>query len=211
MQDSQKRVRWVYESTSNAELEARYDQWADMYEQDLASKFAWNAPERTVAVFSKWVQQNASILDAGAGTGLVGEALIKAGYRGGSLTAIDLSRGMLAQARRKGIYRHAHQMALGEPLDFPDDIFDAAICVGVFTQGHAPAHALRELVRITRPGGHIVFSLKVDTYKTGGFRDQQEALVAQKAWLLEESTERFQPLPKGEPEVWHQIWAYRVT
>ena len=53
MQDSQKRVRWVYESTSNAELEARYDQWADMYEQDLASKFARNAPERTVAVFSK--------------------------------------------------------------------------------------------------------------------------------------------------------------
>ena len=30
-------------------------------------------------------------------------------------------------------------------------------------------------------------------------------------WKLVEVSERFQPLPKGEPEVYHQIWVYQVT
>ena len=67
-----------------------------------------------------------------------------------------------------------------------------------------------ELVRITKPGGTIVFSLRVDIYETGGFKESQSGLESSGKWKLAEVTEEFQPLPKGEPEVWHQIWAYRV-
>jgi len=24
-------------------------------------------------------------------------------------------------------------------------------------------------------------------------------------------SEAFQPMPKGEPDVWHRVWAYRVN
>ena len=209
MQESHKRVQWVYESANDKELEDRYDQWAADYDNDLAAEFAWNAPQNATDVFAKHVDKSARILDAGAGTGLVGECLVKAGYN--NLVAMDLSRGMLAEAKGKNLYNEFHQMALGGTLDFATGEFDAVISVGVFTQGHAPANSLDELARITKPGGLIVFSLRVDTYESDGFKEQQSGMEEAGVWQLAEMTGRFQPLPKGEPEVWHRIWAYRVS
>ena len=209
MQESHKRVQWVYESTSAKELEERYDQWAADYDNDLAEEFAWNAPQHWSDVFAKHVDRNARILDAGAGTGLVGERLVKAGFR--NLVAMDLSQGMLEEARSKNIYTEFHQMALGGTLNFATNEFDAVISVGVFTQGHAPANSFDELARITKPGGLIVFSLRVDTYESDGFKEQQTGMEAAGVWQLAEMTDQYQPLPKGEPEVWHRIWAYQVN
>ena len=101
-------------------------------------------------------------------------------------------------------------MVMGETLEFSAGVFDAVISVGVFTVGHAPANSLDELVRITRAGGHIVFSLRPDVYLDSGFKEKQEALAAAGKWRLVEEGEEFQPLPKGEPEVLHQVWVYQV-
>ena len=208
MQESHKRVQWVYEATNDKELEGRYDQWAADYDSDLAAEFAWNAPQNATAVFVKHVDKSAHILDAGAGTGLVGECLAGVGYK--DLVAMDLSQGMLDEAKSKNLYNAFHQMALGGTLDFATGEFDAVISVGVFTQGHAPANSFDELARITKPGGLILFSLRVDIYESGGFQRQQTGMEDSGVWELAEMTEEYQPLPKGEPEVWHRIWAYRV-
>jgi len=77
--------------------------------------------------------------------------------------------------------------------------------------GHAPASSLDELMRITGPGGHVVFSLRPDLYETAGFKEKQAALEASGKWQLIESTEQFQALPIGEPDVFHQVWVYRVS
>ena len=84
-------------------------------------------------------------------------------------------------------------------------------CVGVLTVGHAPANSLDELIRITRSGGHIVFSLRPDVYRDSGFKEKQDSLEEEGKWKLVESSEEFQPLPKGEPDVYHQVWIYRVV
>ena len=209
MQDSKDRVQWIYSSTSNQELQERYDQWAAEYDKDLAEEFAWNAPQTSVDLFAKHVSTGAKILDAGAGTGLVGERLVQSGYQ--DLYAIDLSLGMLEEARRKDLYKEFQQMTLGEELGFETDSFDAVISVGVFTTGHAPAHAFDELARITKPGGFIVFSLRVDLYDEGGFKEYQAGLEEAGKWKLAELSEPYYPLPKGEPDVVHRIWAYEVT
>ena len=209
MQESQNRVQWIYSSTSNQELEERYDVWASEYDRDLAEDFAWNAPLVASEVFSRHVGKDAKILDAGAGTGLVAECLSEMGY--GDIDAMDLSLGMLEEARKKGVYRQLHQMVLGETLGFESQAFGAVISVGVFTLGHAPPNSFNELVRITKAGGFIVFSLRTDVYKENGFERQQTELETAGKWKLVEVTERFQPLPKGEPEVYHQIWVYQVT
>lgn len=209
MQESHKRVQWVYSSTSNQELEERYDQWASDYDKDLAEEFAWNAPKNAAQVFGKYVPSHAQILDAGAGTGLAGECLAEMGYQ--DLAAMDLSLGMLEEARGKKIYNGFHQMVLGEQLGFDTDAFDAVISVGVFTLGHAPPHSFDELVRITKPGGYIVFSLRTDVYQDNGFKEYQSGMETVGKWKLAEATDPFQPLPKGEPEVYHQIWAYQVS
>ena len=207
--ESQNRVQWVYSSRDNQELAERYDQWAKEYDKDLEQDFEWLGPQRAAEVFAKHVPKGARILDAGAGTGLVGQVLSQLGYR--NLVAVDLSLGMLDEARKKGIYQEYHKMMLGEQLDFPDHSFDAVISVGVFTVGHAPASSFDELVRVTKPGGHIVFSLRPDVYETAGFKEKQDALESEGKWKLAEASEKFQPLPKGEPEVLHQVWVYQVN
>ena len=201
-------VQWVYSSRNNQELAERYDQWATNYDADLERDFQWSGPQRTVEIFAQYVPGEARVLDAGAGTGLVGEALSKLGYR--NLVAMDLSREMLEEARKKNVYRDFHQMVMGEHLEFPTDSFDAIVSVGVLTIGHAPASSLDELVRITTPGGHVAFTLRPDVYDNGGFKEKQAALESEGEWKLIELSEKFQPLPKGEPEVYQQIWVYQV-
>ena len=151
MQESHDRVQWVYGSTSNQELEERYDQWATEYDKDLDEVFAWNAPQNGANVLARLVPADAAVLDAGAGTGLVGKCLADVGFS--NMAAMDLSQGMLDEARAKNVYSSFHQMTLGETLGFETGQFDAVVSVGVFTLGHAPIHSFDELVRVTKPGG----------------------------------------------------------
>ncbi len=203
------RVRWVYASKDNQQLQQRYDQWAEAYDQDLETEFGWIGPQYAVDTFCKYVPPAARILDAGAGTGLIGELLFAKGYR--ELVAMDLSEGMLAQAREKNVYKELHQMVMGEALDFPSDTFDAVISVGTLTEGHAPASALVELVRITKPGGYVLYTLRTDLYEQAGFKAQNDALIRSNQWVLVERGNEIQGLPKGEPDVYLEAWVHRVT
>ncbi len=203
------RVRWIWNSADNDELARRYDEWAASYDADLDEAFGWIGPQTAAAAFRRWVPCDARVLDAGAGTGLVGQVLAGLGYR--HIVAADLSVGMLAEARKKGVYEEFHQAVLGQRLEFDSDAFGAVISVGVLTQGHAPPTSLDELVRITRPGGHVVFSLRTDVYTGGGFKERQALLEARGRWTMVEVGEPYRPLPKGEPDVFHRVWVYRIA
>lgn len=208
--DRSERVQWIYSSHDNKELADRYDQWAKDYEADLDECFVWLGPYKAVELFVSHVpRKEAKILDAGAGTGLVGKLLARQGYN--NLVAMDLSVSMLEEARKKNAYQEFHQMVMGEPLDYATDSFDAVISIGVLTVGHAPASSFDELIRATKPGGYIVFSLRPDVYRESGFKEKQDALESEGKWKLAEVSEAFQLLPKGEPDVYHQVWVYQVA
>jgi hypothetical protein len=66
------------------------------------------------------------------------------------------------------------------------------------------------LLRVTRPGGYNVFSLRPDVYENGGFKEKMTELEKSGKWELAEVSERKQVLPKGEPDIYHQLWAYKV-
>ena len=206
--ESDNKVQWVYASENNQELEERYDEWAKDYDEDLESDFGYVMPRAAAKAFEGFVSKDAKVLDAGAGTGLVGRELHRLGYA--NLDAMDMSGGMLEVARSKGVYGELHQMTMGEPLGFDTNSYDAAICVGVLTLGHAPAHSLDELVRITKPGGCVLFTLRPDIYERNGFRERQRMLENDGKWELAHVSEEFQGLPKGEPDVYFQVWVYRV-
>ena len=202
-------IQWVYASKNEQELKERYDKWAATYEEELDRDFGWYGPIRAVESAVKYVAKDARILDAGAGTGLVGELLAEHGYT--DIVAIDLSPGMLAEARKKNVYNELHQMTMGKTLDFATDAFDATITVGVLTVGHAPPHSLDELVRVTRPGGRIIYTLRPDLYEEGGFKEKHAELRSAGKWKLAEVGEPTRILPKGEPDVFHQVWVFDVT
>jgi SAM-dependent methyltransferase len=95
------------------------------------------------------------VLDVGCGPGIVlGAALA----RGARPTGVDVSDGMLAEARR----RHpsvALVQADATALPLPDAAFDAA--VGGFVLNHLPApeRAVAEVARVLAPGGGVALSV----------------------------------------------------
>ena len=208
-ENSENMVQWVYASADNRQLAARYDEWAKDYDADIADDFGYVMPQIAAEVFGRHVGRDARALDAGAGTGLVGVELRRLGYS--EIDAMDMSQGMLDQARETGVYSGLYQMTLGERLDFETGSYDATIGVGVLTVGHAPASSLDELARVTRPGGFVVFTLRPDVYEENGFREKQAALVEDGKWELVEVTDEFYGLPKGEPDVTFRVWVYRVV
>jgi predicted TPR repeat methyltransferase len=204
----EERVQWVYAAQNNQELAERYDAWAKEYDADVQS-LGYKIPGIITGLMGRYVQpSNTPVLDAGAGTGIMGELLTNLRYD--HLMAMDLSQGMLDVAGGKNVYKGLRQMVMGEHLDFPDSMFAATVASGVLSLGHAPPSSFDELVRVTRPGGAIIFSVRADIYLTHGFKEKQEALVKDGKWRVLEMTEPFQSLPLGEPEVRHQVFAYEV-
>ncbi|PWY77316.1 S-adenosyl-L-methionine-dependent methyltransferase [Aspergillus sclerotioniger CBS 115572] len=164
-------------SNSKEDCQTLYAEWADTYNADLA-----DASQDYVAPFlaAETALQNAtnvkgSILDAGCGTGLVGEALA----RGGAVTidGLDLSPAMLRVARQTGVYRNLDIGDLTQPIEKPDDVYDVVTCAGTFTHGHVgPAPALREFLRVTKTNGIIVATILEDIWLSGGFKAEVERL-----------------------------------
>jgi len=199
----------VYAAKNVGELAAGYADWADSYDAETAAA-GYRLPILCGAFFARHVAMDSTpVLDAGCGTGLVGDCLHVLGYSG--LVGIDLSEPMLARAAQRGVYASLHRMVMGEPLDFPDGHFAAVIASGVFTEGHAPASSFAELLRVTRPGGRLVFSVRADIFESHGFRAQQAAAVAAGHWRLIEASEIFRSFTVHEPDVYGRIFVYEVV
>lgn len=94
------------------------------------------------------------ILDLAAGTGT---SAAEYAADGAQVVACDFSTGMVAEGRR----RHPHiDFVVGDATDLPfaDDSFDVAtISYGLRNVQNTDA-ALREMARVTRPGGRIVIA-----------------------------------------------------
>lgn len=193
---------------SSQEVMEIYDGWAEDYERRILGN-GYSTPAVATWFFGRYVRpEDGPVLDAGAGTGITGAILAPLGYE--ELVGIDVSSQMLDLARKKGVYKELRQMELGGPLDFPDDTFAAVVSTGVFAAGHAPPESFEELIRATRPGGYIIFSVRTDVYVDGGFKDKQEALEKEERWQLLETSEPFAHLRFEDPNLKVQIFAYRV-
>ncbi|MCP4388822.1 MAG: class I SAM-dependent methyltransferase, partial [Gammaproteobacteria bacterium] len=147
----------AYNSRTVEELSESYDRWAGEYETHMKN-VGYAHPAMVTSMLARHLPAGAQpILDAGAGTGIMGELLTAMGYA--EIIGFDASNDMMAAARAKNIYADLEQMFLGRRLSYPDKHFAAVTASGVFTEGHAPLSGLDELVRVTRPGGLLVFSL----------------------------------------------------
>ena len=156
----------VYEAKAPEEVAALYDGWAATYDAEMA-KAGYRHPAVGLALLARHLPRGAGpVLDAGCGTGLLGDWLGIMGFA--PVEGLDLSEGMLAVARSKGAYARLHQLALGRDLPFADGAFAGVISTGVFTTGHVGIEGVPELVRITALGGPIVLTVKTTLWE-GGF------------------------------------------
>lgn len=132
---------------------AEFDQIAPVYDETRGtlSVMALNALRQTLARTDA-----KSVIEVGVGTGRVSLPLQELGW---SVTGVDLSTGMLQQARRKGLQRLVR--ANVEHLPFSDGTFDDAVLAHVLHIFDDASAALRETARVTR--GRIVAFLRSPT------------------------------------------------
>jgi uncharacterized SAM-dependent methyltransferase/ubiquinone/menaquinone biosynthesis C-methylase UbiE len=202
----------AYQARTKDQLMRLYRDWAATYDADH-EQVGFFGHRLAAEITKKYVPFShvAPVLDAGAGTGAAGVELARLGF--GNLTAVDLSEAMLEKAEAKGVYSQLFRVDLGLPLDtFPADHFDAAILVGVFSYGQAPAHCLDEIVRVVKPGGVIVFTMRTDFYEKNamGVRGKITDLEHDGSWTLVEKTDPRPYLPKKDPDAQFCVWCYRV-
>ncbi|MGE0040599.1 MAG: L-histidine N(alpha)-methyltransferase [Vicinamibacterales bacterium] len=203
----------AYGARTRDDLRRLYADWAASYDKDH-EKVGFFGHRLTAEVLARHITRHdvARVLDAGAGTGAAGEALHALGFR--RLVAVDLSEDMLAVARQKGVYREAIAADLAVPLDaFAAGSFDAAVLVGVFSYGQAPAETLDEILRLVRPGGVVAFTMRTDFHDEDamGVRSRMAAFEEQGNWKLLEVTDPAPYLPGKDPHAMFRVWCYRVT
>ncbi|NQU59312.1 MAG: class I SAM-dependent methyltransferase [Rhodospirillales bacterium] len=198
----------VYASNSAEETSAIYDDWSNSYETHMAGA-GYAHPAMVAAMLARHQPPtDALVLDAGTGTGIMAQLLIALGYS--SLSGFDASEGMLSLAAEKSLYRDLSTGVLGQPLNYDDDAFAATVSSGVFTQGHAPLDGLDELVRITKPGGHIVFSIS-RTYLGEVFQSKAEDLEIAEKWRMVDHSGRYDSAPLSDEVLTAQVFAFIVS
>lgn len=145
-------------------IERMFDSSAGGYDRSGPGVFA-RMGARLVEKVS--LTPGARVLDVATGAGA---ALLPAARRvgpSGQMTGIDLSQGMLreaqANARAAGLTNVQLLKMDAERLDFPDAAFDAVLCAhGIFLLPDREA-ALREMARVTKPGGAVGVSIFGDS------------------------------------------------
>lgn len=151
-------------ATDKEEKLAVYKKWADRYDHDLERK-GYVAPEKAAQLlFTFQPDTSSKVYDAGCGTGRAGSCLEKLGYT--YITGEDFSEAMLDIASLSGHYQSLNTADYTQAIEHADNSFDASVCVGVYSQEFKNIF-LDELVRIVKPGGHIVLSCRPIHFENG--------------------------------------------
>jgi ubiquinone/menaquinone biosynthesis C-methylase UbiE len=117
-----------------------------------------------VEYLRRYVSADDRVLDVGAGPG---RFTIELARLGASIVVADISPGQLALNREKlgeaGLDGAVRDRVLADVVDLPFESasFDAAVCYGgpISYVVDRAADAVAELVRVTRPGGHVLVSV----------------------------------------------------
>lgn len=143
-----------------------YAAWAETYDTDFATENAYLSPLHVARAFAASGGRG-PVLDLGAGTGLVGEALAELGI--GPCDGTDLSAEMLAVAEAKDVYRRCFTGDMLDRLPVADGAYAGVVCAGTFTHGHVGPEALAEVLRCGAPGARFALSVNAAHWEARGF------------------------------------------
>ena len=134
-------------------VKVAYRRWAPVYDKTFG-RVSTEGRRHAVEMIN---QRKGRVLEVGVGTGLS-----LAEYEPHlEIVGIDLSPDMLDRARERvandGLTHVTglHEMDASE-LEFPDSSFDTVVAMFVMTVVPDPEKVMRELARVTKPGGEVI-------------------------------------------------------
>jgi trans-aconitate methyltransferase len=156
---------------------AYYRDWASNYDTGFATEMQYLLPAHVAAAFMG-AQGQGPVLDVGAGTGLLAEALRQMGF-GDTIDAVDFSAPMLERAAEKRIYAGLFQADITQPLTLPRR-YGGIVSSGTFTAGHVGPEALPNLLSVARPQAQVALSINRRVWASAGFDTALDRLGDQK-------------------------------
>ena len=170
------------EEKNDEKIKFVYEDWAENYDTDNDNLLGTVSQPQCVKLVAKELEhKTAEMIDIGCGTGLVGEQLKALGFK--NFDGIDISEKMLEFAKTRG-YRKLQLGSLTKKLPINDSVYDVTFCVGVFTHGHVKSDRISELIRITKPGGLICFTVNEGVFEEYGFKDTIVEYEKKKNWEI---------------------------
>ncbi|HTN11607.1 MAG TPA: methyltransferase domain-containing protein [Acetobacteraceae bacterium] len=143
-------------------LQTVFDGYASRFEQHLIG-LGYRVPGLIRAALLAELDLSAGpvgpVLDLGCGTGLMAVVLSDLALR--PLVGVDLSAGMLAEARAKRLYQELVQQDLETFLDAPGPAWPVILAADVFCYFGALDGALARLAARLAPGGLCLFSVEL--------------------------------------------------
>jgi ubiquinone/menaquinone biosynthesis C-methylase UbiE len=146
----------------NAYFQSHSSYWKDIYVGKAVQAEIYRA--RQAAVLS-WIDELAlapgsRVLEIGCGAGFMAVALAE---RGLCVYAIDSSEAMIEQARQYAAASGIDDQPsfdIGDvySMTFEDGSFDLVIAIGVLPWLERPELAMREMARVTKPGGNVILT-----------------------------------------------------
>ncbi|WP_411152274.1 class I SAM-dependent methyltransferase [Streptomyces sp. A30] len=128
------------------------------HHESVLRSHTWRTAANSAAYLVGSLEPHMKILDIGCGPGTI-TADLAALVPGGHVTGVDHAPGILDQARataaERGLGNVDFAVADVHALDFPDDTFCVVHAHQVLQHVGDPVQALREMRRVTAPGGLI--------------------------------------------------------
>lgn len=186
-----------------------YDDWSGNYDDHLIDEFGYISPEIAAQALSDEIDApQVAIIDYGCGTGLVGQALNQQGFT--TVDGIDISQGMLDEARKKQVYRSLICGDLTTTIALDDASYDAATCIGSMGAGHVGAQHVPELLRPLKAGGLFVVIMNGAYYESGGFEQVFRRMENDGLWRIQR-LEQFNYMTELERPGWLLVAAKQLS
>ncbi|MDY7041796.1 MAG: methyltransferase domain-containing protein [Chloroflexota bacterium] len=147
------------------------------WETQFTRQAAWTRAVRSQLYRRANLLRAERVLDVGCGTGVVTEEL--SARTRGQVIAVDIDPAMIAATHsRSG--QAEYRVGDARQLDFPDHHFNVVACHFLLMWVDDAARAVREMARVTRPGGAVLICGEADY---GGRVDWPDLPVGQ--WQAE--------------------------
>ena len=176
MSGDEANLQRAYALRSPEECLRLYADWAQTYDDGFATAQGYVLPVRVAEAFMAARAPDGPVLDVGAGTGLVAQALRGCGFSG-DLEGVDISAQMLAVARQKGVYGAVHVADVTRPLPLDFGPYAGIVSAGTFTHGHVGPEGLPPLMDVAAPGAVMALSVNLAVWEDKGFAAALKALA----------------------------------
>ncbi len=146
-----RRMPHVHAHLSGDDLRKQNDALRDHH----AGMASWGIRERRFRLWFSGIENGASVLEIGCGSGVFATELLHLGYQRLTLADVDDYR-TFSEAKALPFLRWD---ANREPLALPDASIDVIISLQVFEHLENVWHAMRECARVIRNGGRLIVSM----------------------------------------------------